>query len=190
MLFGHNVFKDGPGFIEKNKITIVNLDGFDELTQYAVAEMVLSIIWRMAVSFEFKTDNLHIFIDEAQNLSFGKNSTLAKMLTEGRKMGLNMMLATQYVDKTTKLSTLLSQSDRQVFFQPARNYISKVAALIDPTKENDLTGVLNSLEVGQFVAVGNLVVGGIKTRGPLIVDSRINQEGGSGDCCMGDKAVT
>lgn len=172
MMFEHNVFRDGPFFLDRKKITITDLDGYDELTQHAVAEMILSYIWRMAVAGEFKKEKLHVFIDEAQNLSFAKGSTLEKMLTEGRKMGINLMLATQYVEKNSKMSKLLNQSDLQVFFHPARNEIRETASIIDPARADEWTVTLKALEVGEFVAVGPLKVDGICTRGPLRIDSR------------------
>ena len=173
MLIEHNVFLYGDFFLMPGKINIVNLDRFDALTQNAVAEVLLSYVWRLATIGEFKAEPLYIFVDEAQHLSFTKGSTLAMMLTEGRKMNIRLMLATQYTEKRSQFANLLNQSDLQLFFQPGLNETRDIASKLDSMNVDVWNSKLSTLQVGEFIAKGSMLVDGINVRGPLKVDARI-----------------
>ena len=96
----HNVFHSGDFFIQEGKINIIRLSKFDLGTQETVAEMILSYIWRLAVVNYFRRKEIFLFVDEFQNLPSGKRSSLAQILSEGRKFGVNLILATQQLPRS------------------------------------------------------------------------------------------
>ena len=176
MVTQHNIFMDGNNLIQPGKINIIALDKFDSATQRSAAEILISYIWRMATHGEFRKTGLYVFIDEAQNLDISENSTMGKMMREGRKFGLKLMLATQFVEKATYVSKLMNQADLQIFFQPGRSTIREAANTIDPTNPDVWIGLLKELKVGEFIAVGPLICNGKRTGGPLKIDSRDENE--------------
>lgn len=96
-------------------------------------------------------------------------SALSKIITEGRKLGLYLVLATQqlFVGNSTVLDQRIQQCGTILYFQPEVNRIRMIAKLLDPNAVNKWDLILRSLKRGEFVAVGSLLVGGGKQNGPL-----------------------
>lgn len=107
----HNVFVPENDFYIENKINIFRLSRYDLKTQQLIAEILLSYIWRLAMADKFKKSPVYIFLDECHNLSTGRNNTLAQFLAEGRRFGINLILATQIMEegKTSIVQQRLTQ---------------------------------------------------------------------------------
>ncbi len=119
-------------------INIIDLTGFDELTQIVVSEMLLFTLF----SYAKRVDELKsmkpeyvIFIDEFQNFPLGKTSMIRKLLHEGRKEKISLILATQTMDSFASNSvSSINQTAVKLYFKPYRNEIRKLAKEISSEK--------------------------------------------------------
>lgn len=176
-LFRRNPLRQGENLLEDGKINIIHLDKFDLTTQSALMEILLSYIWRAANADQFKKKNLYLFLDECQNIASGANSPLALMLSEGRKMGINLILATQLVSQSSNsaVQQRLSQAGLMLFFKPAASQVNVTAKIIAPLEESQWILRLKSLKRGEFVAVGNFLVDGTKIDYPLVINADVEK---------------
>lgn len=177
-LFANNVFTDGEDIFKKGKINVIHLNRLDVNTQEAVAEVILSHIWRLANADQFKENNIFVCIDECQNVGAGKNDPLPLLISEGRRMGVNLILATQMIlqGTTNTLQQRITQCALTLFFKPASNRISLTAKMINSCNEAFWAPKLSKLQVGEFVAQGNLSIVGRSIAYPLIVDGYIGEK--------------
>lgn len=169
-LTSHNLFRPGEFFLKENKINILRLNGFDDEMQKFATEMVLRYVWRLALAGQFKKRNVCIFVDEVSNFSKG-DSVLKKLLTEGRKLGVHLILATQHLDGLGKLGHELLQADMILYFKPDDAQIRAVAKLIHGQNIDRCSMVLSNLSQGEFIAVGKKVINDKEINYPLKVNS-------------------
>lgn len=174
MLFEHNVFRPGDFNAIPGKINIIRLSKFDLDTQAVISEVLLSYLWRMAAVGTYKDKPIYVFVDECQNLNLGKEHALTKLLTEGRKFGVNLNLATQYLVNSTAEAQRILQAGLIMYFKPTQNKIRETASIIDSTRVDDWVAVLSSLKQGEFVAVGPVEVGGKISKVPLKINGWID----------------
>ena len=172
-LFEHNVFRDGDGLIMDNKINIVHLSKMDLASQAVVSEILLSHIWRLANADQFKQRNLFVFIDECQNMDSSSEGPLAVMISEGRRMGVNLILATQMVllGTTNAVQQRISQCGLILYFKPAANRVSLTARMINPSNETQWIAALREINVGEFIASGGISLMGRAISYPLKVSA-------------------
>jgi DNA phosphorothioation-dependent restriction protein DptH len=102
---------------------------------------------------------LPIVLDEVQNLNHELESPIGKMLTEGRKFGVGLMLATQTLSalKNDELDRLF-QAAHKLYFSPAQTELKEYARLLersDPSRSvDDWVRELSSLSKGECISVG------------------------------------
>ena len=99
-----------------------------------------------------------VVLDEAQNLDLTENAPVAKYLTEGRKFGLSLILATQTMEnlKGDKLSRLF-QAGHKLFFRPSENEFQEHAKLIQSSvggTVQEWVEKLASLKKGECYSLG------------------------------------
>lgn len=159
-IINRNVFRDGESFLRRNKINVIRLNQFDFLTQSLIAEIVLNYLWRVANSGEFRELDLYVFCDECQNLNFGKNGVMRAMISEGRKLGLNLILITQSIGGSIRNSMAqgLLQTGMQMYFEPSGCEAVEIAKLLGGARYRDWQMLLKTLNVGECVAVGALAI--------------------------------
>ena len=89
-----------------------------------------------------------------------RSGALAMMISEGRRMGINLILATQMIlhGTTNAVQQRISQCALILYFKPAINRIPLTARMIAPSDRNRWAMILGKLQVGEFVATGNLLV--------------------------------
>lgn len=172
-LLKHNIFRDGDGLIVDNKINIVHLSKMDLTSQAVVSELLLSHIWRMANAEQFKERNLFLFIDECQNMDSSSDSPLAVMISEGRRMGVNLILATQMIlqGTTNSVQQRISQCGLILYFKPASNRVALTAKMINPINESKWLMALKDMKVGEFVASGAISIMGRSVSYPITVSA-------------------
>ncbi|MCX4327704.1 MAG: DUF87 domain-containing protein [Lachnospiraceae bacterium] len=169
----HNVFRPGSPFIRQGKINVIRLGKFDLMTQEIISEMVLSYLWRMAAASGFKEDGLFIFADEFHNLISGKRCALNQVIAEGRKLDLNLILATQqFPSNTQQAAQGFMQSGLVLFFNPCAGQLNATARFTDPGNVKKWAEILQSLRKGEFVASGSLVAGNTRYNKPLKTSNR------------------
>ena len=171
-----NIFKDGE-LVNEGRLNIVHLERMDLTTQEIVMEILLSYIWRLANADQFKRQPICVFLDESQNIASGAKSPLALMLSEGRKMGVNIVLATQLISNNTQnaVQQRPTQVGLMLFFKPALSQINSTARLISSKDDGTWTRRLRTLKVGEFVAVGNFRVAGKTIDYPLVVSANVDK---------------
>lgn len=176
-LTAHNIFREGDLFIQKEKINLIRLNRFDLETQAVVTELVLSYVWRLAVSSKFRDDGLFIFVDEFLNLPLAKGCAIDQILAEGRKFNINLILTAQQLDlrPSSAAQQWLMQSGLILLFQPGMTQAHTLAKLIGQDAVKEWTKTLSELECGEFIAVGDLTVDGIPIKKPLRISSKTDR---------------
>lgn len=173
-MFSRNIFRNGTLIVQR-KLNIIHLDHFDLETQQMAAELLLSYIWRNANADAFKEQELWLFLDECQNYGTGRKHALPMLLSEGRKMGVNLILATQVMlgGRKNMLEERIMQCGTRLLFKPAENRIQQTAKLIDckKTYEKWMT-TLAGLKRGEFIACGEKTVGSCVVDYPIMVSAR------------------
>ncbi len=170
----HNVFRPVKEGCYKGKIVVLRLGKFDLDSQIVLSEMFLAAMWRFANADKFKFGNeITMFLDECQNLPSGKGSMLATLLSEGRKFGLNLLMATQLLldSSFSAAQQRFTQAGVILYFKPLDNRVSSTARLIDPSAKSDWTIVLRTLKIGEFVATGSFLLDGNAVDCPLKVSN-------------------
>jgi DNA phosphorothioation-dependent restriction protein DptH len=98
-------------------------------------------------------------LDEIQNLDHSLNSPLGQLLTEGRKFGISLILATQTLSNLAKEERdRLFQASHKLFFKPADTEIRSFAQILaDVTngRLDDWVDRLSSLKRGECYSLGN-----------------------------------
>lgn len=119
----------------------------------------------------------------------GKKSPLALMISEGRRMGINLILATQMIlqGTTNAVQQRIAQCSLILYFRPASNRIALTAKMVSLNDKDRWTIVLNSLKIGEFIATGNLLVGNREVCYPIKVTS---YEGKEYEPCESDSVKT
>lgn len=168
--FRHNIFRPGRFPIMEGCLNIIRLSNFPVSLQYATTELILSYLYRRASANALLTGKTSIFIDEAQNIS-GAQGIVSSLLTEGRKYGISVTVATQSLKQiqTSKVLGSLFQASSLFLFQPARNEINEIARYIDPSRATKWILRLKGLNIGEFIAIAPLVIGKQQIDRPVMV---------------------
>lgn len=166
VLTSHNLFRPGELFLKDGKINVLRLNSFDDEMQKFAVEMVLRYVWRLAIAGQFKKKNVCIFLDEVGNFSKG-DCVLLKLLTEGRKLGVHLILATQHLCGLGNLGRELLQADMILYFKPDDAQIRTTAKIINGQNVDKCSMVLSNLNRGEFIAVGKKIVNGKTVNYPL-----------------------
>jgi DNA phosphorothioation-dependent restriction protein DptH len=76
-----------------------------------------------------------VVLDEIQNLDHSQNGPIAGFLTEGRKFGISLILATQTLSNLhSEEKDRLFQASHKLFFKPAETEIKEYAKILEHTK--------------------------------------------------------
>lgn len=141
----------------KDKIIVLELSEIPSETREKYTELLLEFIWDRVQRREFPYQR--IVLDEIQNLSCGKSQALSKMLREGRKYEIGVMMATQFIDTKdkTKVETLM-QAANILFFKPNLGTMRQTAKLIDRENSDEWEKILDQLKVGEVVLKGSYYI--------------------------------
>ncbi len=140
-------------------VNILQLKGLSRDIYRLVTEFALWDLYDYAYTMGNSTKPIPIVLDEIQNLDHGNDSPMDKMLREGRKFGLSLILATQTTSNfEQKERDRLFQAGHKLFFKPAdteTKAFAKILNLISPqTSESDWSSKLIQLRKGQCYSVG------------------------------------
>lgn len=125
----------------------------------AAVEFILWDLYSYACLHGDKHLPLPIVLDEVQNLDHRLESPLGKMLTEGRKYGISLILATQTMSNLGKdEQDRLFQASHKLFFAPAMTEIQTYAKLLElavPGSDKKYwLSELSKLKKGECISVG------------------------------------
>jgi DNA phosphorothioation-dependent restriction protein DptH len=96
-----------------------------------VTEFILWDLYDYACNTGNKHRPVPLVLDEFQNLDRSSGSPIDKMIREGRKFGLSMLLATQTIKRFNQDEcAVLFQAGHKLFFKPADTEIDQFAQLL------------------------------------------------------------
>ena len=163
--------QEGKKKIQPGKINILELGADDIATGEILAELVLSYFWRICYYAKTKssTGRLILVLDEFQHCSLKYQAILPRLLTEGRKFGIDLILATQTLGIFSREEkALLEQPATRLYFKPAEAEMRELKKY-DGERRKILNGEINRLKRGECIANGELVVGKQLIRRPLLL---------------------
>ena len=168
MLFECNVIRTSQCKIQSQRINILDFSDLDENTQKIVLEIVLSCLWKKQIENGLPICN--VVLDEFQRLYLGSSSLVRQLLREGRKFGMNLILATQSLSIFSKDTvSMLEQAGTKLHFQPTQADLQRIARSLHHIYGNDWHQPLAQLRRGECVADGILQVGEATISRPLIL---------------------
>lgn len=155
--------------IEYGKINILDLSELDLITKNTLVEIVLSEIWRKATFYNGQGGgNLILSLDEFQSLSWKPEAVMRSILREGRKFGIQVIMATQSLAVfPCDVAAILNQTATHLLFKPAASDLYKIAKAVLMNNVQKGIEELSNLRVGESLAVGEFTVGGCEIRHPL-----------------------
>ncbi len=148
-------------YIHSNHIrnNIIQLATIPSSISTVAIEFILWDLYAYASSFGNKNQPIPIVLDEVQNLDLSLYSPLGKMLTEGRKYGLSLILATQTLSAFAKDDQdRLFLAAHKLFFAPAETELNTYAKILEQvvpgSNRKDWASQLINLQKGQCISVG------------------------------------
>lgn len=138
-------------------VKIYQLSLLPEQEKQFLSELLLELFWKSVQRRQ--NDQTILVLDEFQFLPLRDGNAFFSILREGRKFGLSAFLGTQFVSNydKEKLESLL-QAGTILIFKPTPRDMKFSAGIIDPDRVKTWQGVLQSLDVGEAVLVGNYVI--------------------------------
>ena len=138
---------------------ILQLVNISKDMQRLIAEFALWDFFAYAARNGSKDIPLPVVLDEVQNLDHRSDRAIDKLLREGRKFGVGMILATQTISNFDKEErSRLFQCANKLFFKPAeteRKEFAQILADVSPTRNRDEWIVeLGKLGKGECWAIG------------------------------------
>ena len=155
-------------------VQIVQLKGIGRDIQRLVTEFVLWDLYGHATNHGNKNRPIPVVLDEIQNLDHRPDSPIDKLIREGRKFGLSMILATQTTSNfNQEQRDRLFLAEHKLFFKPADTEIERFATLLaqrTADSKADWAQRLAKLEKGQCWSLGPVQTtsGALQTK-PLLV---------------------
>ncbi|MDE9444774.1 DNA phosphorothioation-dependent restriction protein DptH [Xenorhabdus bovienii] len=160
-LFDSNKDNCWNGFFtqEENRINIIQLASLSSDICRLATEFILWDLYSYACSYGNKNNPLPIVLDEVQNLDHRLESPLGKMLTEGRKYGFSLILATQTLSSLSKdEQDRIFQASHKLFFAPAETEAERYAKLLEQivpgSNKKNWIHELTQLHKGECISVG------------------------------------
>ncbi|CAK0752885.1 DNA phosphorothioation-dependent restriction protein DptH [Gammaproteobacteria bacterium] len=139
-------------------VQILQLKGFAREIQKLVTEFTLWDLYDYVCNSGNKNRPIPVVLDEIQNLDHRSDSPIDKMLREGRKFGLSLLLATQTTSQfDQEQRDRLFQAGHKLFFKPANTEIDRFAQLLSQSTglpKNDWSQRLANLKKGECWSLG------------------------------------
>lgn len=116
----------------ESRCHIIQLATFSKDTAKLITEFSLFDLYRYYRGKGSKDSPKVIVLDEIQNLNHDLSSPLGQLLTEGRKFGISLILATQTLSNlNTDQRDRLFQASHKLFFKPAETEAKSFAKIIE-----------------------------------------------------------
>lgn len=145
---------------QKAKTTIVQLSDFPECQRHFLTEFFINLLWSDVTMNAHAVYDL-ILADEFQHLSMNQNGALSKILREGRKYNVALILSSQFIGNydMAEKETIL-QAGNIFLFKPAAQDRRAFADIIGGNKPQIWLSILDKLQIGEAVLAGNYTVNG------------------------------
>ncbi|WP_028487502.1 ATP-binding protein [Thiothrix lacustris] len=165
-------------------VNVLQLKGLSRDIFRIVTEFALWDLYDYACNTGSKNRPIPIVLDEIQNLNHGSDSPIDKMLREGRKFGLSLMLATQTTSNfDQEQRDRLFQAGHKLFFKPADTEIKSFAKILSVTSRNgseaEWAERLSKLAKGQCYSLGPVLTstGTLRVMAVLVSVTALEQRG-------------
>lgn len=163
-------------------VNVLQLKGLSRDTYRIVTEFALWDLYDYVCNTGSKNRPIPVVLDEIQNLNHGNDSPIDKMLREGRKFGLSLMLATQTTSNfDQEQRDRLFQAGHKLFFKPADTEIKSFAKILSVTSRNgsekEWEERLSKLTKGQCYSLGPVLTsnGKLRTMAVLVSVTALEQ---------------
>ena len=164
-----------------HKVHVLQLKGLAREIQRLVTEFVLWDLYDYVCNSGNKYRPVPVVLDEIQNLDHRSDSPIDKMLREGRKFGLSMILATQTTSQfDQEQRDRLFQAGHKLFFKPATTEIDRFSQLLSQSTgiaKSEWSERLAKLEKGQCWSLGSVKTssGGLQEKAVLVSITALEQ---------------
>lgn len=146
----------------ETQIYIIQVSGYGEIQRKFCVEFLSELIWQN-FRHGWKMFDVTIF-DEFQSMELKPGSALSAMLREGRKYGLSVWLASQFLGNYDKEAVeTLMQAGNKIFFRPTENDERAIADFVDPNSNAVWRKILHNLHRGEAVLKGNYTLNDLKS---------------------------
>lgn len=144
-------------YMKEPEIFILQISDYGEIQRKFCVEFFTELIWQN-IRHGGKMFDV-IILDEFQNMDLKPGSALSAMLREGRKYGLSVWLASQFLGNydAESVDTLL-QVGHKIFFRPTEKDEQNIADFIDPNESKDWRKMLRELEMGEAILKGRYFI--------------------------------
>jgi DNA helicase HerA-like ATPase len=170
--------EDRTQMIEKGKVSVVCLGGYDQVIQTSMVASVLDDLFEKRIIKKIKIPFL-VVLEEAHNFIPGSGesgaavsvATIKRIVTEGRKFGVGLIMISQRPSRLD--ATALSQCNSFIVMRMVNpNDQSFVRSVVETLAEDDAR-ILPNLMVGEALISGQCV------RFPVMVRVRESQTSGT-----------
>lgn len=159
----------------EHAVHVLQLKGLGRDVQKLVTEFALWDLYDFACNNGNKNRPIPVVLDEIQNLDHSSDSPIDKMLREGRKFGLSLLLATQTTSQFDQEGRdRLFQAGHKLFFKPADTEVDRFATLLSQTTAEpraDWRQRLSNLHKGQCWSLGPVLTSSGKLQEKAILVS-------------------
>lgn len=154
-LLSDNIVFCTPESAEQGRVlTIMDFSGLSLEQQSEHALFLLNLMWHMCV--DKMAPYRSIFLDELHLLN-GASGIVEQFIRQGRKYGMRLTLATQYVHEEDKqMRQMLAQADTRCYFRQGASEAKLIARTLsqEPEKAKAYEGILLNLHRGEFLFAG------------------------------------
>lgn len=138
-------------------ITIIQISEMETMQKGFLTELFSTLFWKNVRSRHNWTGC--IVYDEFQNLSVETGSTLSEMLREGRKYGIGVWLASQFLsDRSIEEKDTLLQVSNILLFRPTERDLKTVARMLGYMSWKQWMEPLEKLNIGEVILKGTFSV--------------------------------
>lgn len=147
-------------FNNENKNIVLDLSKFNIEHRALVTELLLENLKQYLQQNKPGKYNFQLILDECKELGCDTGMPLDFLLTQGRKYGCGLLLATQtLLDFDRKTRSKLLQASLILNFNPAFNEVSSVAKMITDKRNSQakIEQILSELKKGECIATGRFL---------------------------------
>lgn len=151
------------------KTVVIDLSEYDDSdTQKMLAGLAMVLLWQRARKEGMKSRfPVYLVLDEFQNLDCRKNSVMEKILREGRKFHMHLILATQTLSTIpAEIQPVLENPATRLYFPLPEKDRKKLARSLPYTAEQS-ERLLSGMEQGTCLAVGKFQIRDHVFNGPV-----------------------
>lgn len=123
-------------------------------------QLVELYLWKLWIEQITTKRKITLVLDECQDLKWTKGTISERLLSEGRKFGISIVLSTQFLAKNfpERVITSFTQSGFRVVFQPPEMEVKDIAKTLDSGSWKNYAAKLRNLRVGSCFACGSMYI--------------------------------